>query len=121
MLKKFDILESQIEDVRSDVETLKEANTRLGGKLLLLEEAISDISALREHTDELSSELKADFERASHCANNGHTTVPSHAHRHPLQLDYFHISDLLTILSGAMHDSWVIPANLYFSRSSCAL
>jgi hypothetical protein len=53
LLKQFNILEAQFEDVRSDVETLKEANTQSNGKLLLLEEAISDIAEIKADLKQL--------------------------------------------------------------------
>ena len=53
LLKQFNVLESQFAEVRSDVETLKEANTQSNGKLLLLEEAISDISEIKADLKQL--------------------------------------------------------------------
>ena len=63
LVNQFNIMESQFNEVRQDVETLKESDKQTGDRLIPLEEAISDIAALRERTDAQLSEIKTDLKQ----------------------------------------------------------
>ncbi len=63
LLDQFTILEDQFISMRQEVKALQESDKASDRKLILLEEAITEISALRERTDEQFSEIKADLKQ----------------------------------------------------------